>query len=75
MKYLDARNLRCPLPLLRLKQQLNTMAAAEEIRVDTTDPGSVRDFQAFLRQAGHSLLEMQEQDSVYQFLIRKKAEV
>ncbi len=75
MKYLDARNLRCPLPLLRLKQQLNTMAAAEEIRVETTDPGSVRDFQAFLRQAGHSLLEMQEQDSGFQFLIRKKAEV
>jgi tRNA 2-thiouridine synthesizing protein A len=75
VKYLDARNLRCPLPLLRLKQQLNTMAAAEEIRVETTDPGSVRDFQAFLRQAGHSLLEMQEQDSGFQFLIRKKAEV
>lgn len=72
--YLDARGLRCPLPLLKLKQRLNGMAAGEEIRVETTDPGSVRDFQAFLRQAGHLLLEQQEQEDGFLFLIRKKSQ-
>lgn len=72
MEYLDARGLRCPLPLLRLKQRLNAMAAGAEIRVDTTDPGSVRDFQAFLRQAGHGLLEQTEGGEGFRFLIRKK---
>lgn len=64
--------MRCPMPLLKLKQQLNGMAAGEEVRVETTDPGSVRDFQAFLRQAGHSLLELQEQEAGFLFHIRKK---
>ena len=72
MKYLDARNLRCPLPLLRLKQQLNTMAAAEEIRVDTTDPGSVRDFQAFAKQTGNELLGQSKWGNEFLFFLKRK---
>ncbi len=76
MKELDARGLRCPLPLLKLKQGLNAMAAGEDIRVLTTDPGSVRDFQAFLRQAKHELLDMQELgEAGFSFLIRKSPPV
>jgi tRNA 2-thiouridine synthesizing protein A len=71
---LDARGLRCPLPLLKLKQALHGMAHGEEIEVLTSDPGSVRDFQAFLRQAGHHLLDMSEGPQEFSFLIRKKPE-
>jgi tRNA 2-thiouridine synthesizing protein A len=71
LNYLDARGLRCPMPLLKLKQSLKGMAGGEEIMVETTDPGSVRDFQAFLRQAGHGLLELQEQEAGFMFRIRK----
>lgn len=73
MHYLDARGLRCPLPLLRLKQTLNGLAAGSELHVVTTDPGSVKDFQAFLRQAGHSLVELREEADGFAFVIRKKA--
>lgn len=72
-RLLDARGLRCPLPLLKLKQALHGMAAGEEIEVRTTDPGSVRDFQAFLRQSGHQLIDMNEGPE-NTFLIRKKPE-
>lgn len=68
---LDVRGLRCPMPLLRLKQVLHGMAAGAELEVRTTDPGSVRDFQAFLRQAGHELLEMREEEGGFFFLVRK----
>lgn len=71
-RQLDARGLRCPLPLLKLKQALHGMAAGEEIAVWTTDPGSVRDFQAFLRQSGHQLLDISEDEAENYFLIRKK---
>lgn len=70
---LDARGLRCPMPLLKLKQALNGMAPGETIAVQTSDPGSVRDFQAFLRQAGHSLLELREGEGEFFFRLRKKA--
>ncbi len=70
-RQLDARGLRCPMPLLKLKQALHAMAPAETIEVLTTDPGSVRDFQAFLRQGRHELLEMHEEEKVFFFRIRK----
>lgn len=73
-RQLDARGLRCPLPLLKLKQALHGMAAGEDILVLTTDPGSVRDFQAFLRQSGHELLELNETPAENRFRIRKKRE-
>lgn len=69
---LDARGLRCPMPLLRLKQALHGMGEGDVIEVRTTDPGSVRDFQAFLRQAGHELQEMREEEGGFFFRIRKK---
>jgi tRNA 2-thiouridine synthesizing protein A len=69
---LDARQLRCPMPLLKLKQTLHRMEQGQEVDVLTTDPGSVRDFQAFLKQSGHELLEMQEQEAAYFFRVRKQ---
>ncbi|MFZ5603975.1 MAG: sulfurtransferase TusA family protein [Pseudomonadota bacterium] len=64
---LDARGLQCPLPLLKLKQQLNRMLPGQQIRIMTTDPGSVRDFSAFAAQAGHRLLRSGEQAGEFQF--------
>ncbi len=71
IRQLDARGLRCPMPLLKLKQALHGMAPAEAIDVWTSDPGSVRDFQSFLRQGGHELLEMREGEKEFFFRIRK----
>ncbi|MFN3586052.1 MAG: sulfurtransferase TusA family protein [Moraxellaceae bacterium] len=70
-RQLDARGLRCPMPLLKLKQALHGMTAGEVIEVQTTDAGSVRDFQAFLRQGGHELLALQEDGACFFFRIRK----
>lgn len=69
---LDARQLRCPMPLLKLKQALNRMTLGDEIEVLTTDSGSVRDFQAFLKQSGHELLAMEDRGREYFFVVRKK---
>jgi tRNA 2-thiouridine synthesizing protein A len=70
-RLLDARKLRCPMPLLKLKQTLHGMAAGEVVDVLTTDPGSLRDFQAFLRQGSHELLELREDGAEFFFRIRK----
>jgi len=53
---LDVRGLMCPLPLLKMKQVLNTMTVGQVIHVLTTDSGSIKDFSSFVEQAGHELL-------------------
>lgn len=69
---LDARGLNCPLPILRTKKSLNDMIPGQVLKVVATDPGSVRDFQAFSRQTGNQLLSSTEHQGEYLFLMRKK---
>ncbi len=68
----DARGLNCPLPILRTKKALNDMQSGEVIRVVATDPASVRDFEAFARQTGNSLIEHGEADGAFWFLMRRR---
>jgi tRNA 2-thiouridine synthesizing protein A len=69
---LDARGLNCPLPILRTKKTLNTMESGQVLRILATDPGSVRDFQAFSKQTGNELLSHSAQADEFRFLLRKK---
>jgi len=68
---LDARGLNCPLPILRAKKLLNTMTAGEIVRILATDPGSVKDFEAFAVQTGNELLSTSEIDGEFHFTLRK----
>lgn len=56
-KELDTRGLNCPLPILKTKKMLSEMQTGEVLKVVSTDPGSIRDFQAFARQTGNELVE------------------
>ena len=56
-KELDTRGLNCPLPILKAKKALADMRSGEVLKVFSTDPGSMRDFQAFARQTGNELVE------------------
>jgi len=58
-KEIDARGLICPLPILKAKKALSDMHSGEILKVLATDPGSVRDFQAFARQTGNDLIDQQ----------------
>jgi len=69
---LDARGLNCPLPILRTKKSLNDMTHSQVLRVVATDPGSVRDFQAFCKQTGNQLVSSIELDGEFIFVLRKK---
>ena len=69
---LDARGLNCPLPILRAKKSLADLADGKVLKITATDPGSVKDFQAFAKQTGNELLESAAAGSEYVFFIRKK---
>ncbi len=71
-KDVDARGMKCPLPILKAKKALNGMQTGEVLRVLATDPGSVRDFNAFARQTGNELLSHAELDAEFTFFLRRK---
>lgn len=70
---LDVRGLNCPLPILRTKKALASLAVGTRLRVRATDPHSVIDFTAFCDRSPHELLAHHEADGEYHFLLRKGA--
>ena len=68
---LDASGLNCPLPILRAKKELNGMDAGKILRIVATDPGSVKDFEAFAKQTGNVLLESTEEEGKFCFKMKK----
>ncbi len=68
---LDASGLNCPLPILRAKKTLTPMETGQILHIIATDPGSVKDFEAFSRQTGNELMESREEGGKFHFLIKK----
>ena len=71
-KELDTRGLNCPLPILKAKKALADMVSGELLRVVSTDPGSMRDFQAFARQTGNELVEQTVAGADFVHLLRRR---
>lgn len=69
---LDTRGLSCPLPILKTKKSLNELASGQVLKIVATDPGSVKDMQAFSKQTGHALLSSEEQNKTFIFFMKKK---
>jgi len=61
-KLLDARNLLCPLPVIRTQNQVETMKKGETLRIRCTDHGVINDIPAWCRINGHEVLSIDEQD-------------
>jgi tRNA 2-thiouridine synthesizing protein A len=73
-KELDARGLNCPLPILRCKKALAELQGGQILKVVATDPGSVKDFQAFCHQTGHEMLSSSEAGGEFSFIIKKRSD-
>ena len=67
---LDAKGLNCPLPILRTKKALKDLAVGGTLEVLATDPGAVKDFEAFCRTTGNELVEHHIDGKTYVFTIR-----
>jgi tRNA 2-thiouridine synthesizing protein A len=68
---LDVKGLNCPLPILRAKKALKDLAIGGTLEVLATDPGAVKDFEAFCRTTGNELLESKTEDKVFHFVIKR----
>jgi tRNA 2-thiouridine synthesizing protein A len=70
---LDARGLKCPLPVLRARKAIRDVAPGESLTVLATDPAAPRDFASFCEQTGHVLVSSSEADGVHTIVLRRKA--
>lgn len=68
----DARGLNCPLPILRAKKALADLQTGQVLKIVCTDPGSVRDFQAFARQTGNILVRQVTVDKEYLHFLQRR---
>ncbi|WP_338465606.1 sulfurtransferase TusA family protein [Novosphingobium sp. ZN18A2] len=70
---LDAKGLNCPLPILKAKKALAAMDNGKQLEILATDPGSVKDFEAFCRTTGNKMVEQGQDGNVYRFIIERVA--
>ncbi len=71
-KEIDTRGLNCPLPILKAKKALSELQAGDVLKVVSTDPGSVRDFQAFARQTGNELVDQTNAGDEFVHYLRRR---
>ena len=70
-KELDTSGLNCPLPIKKTKKEINTMEIGEVLHIISTDPGAVKDFESFANQTGNELLNTEEKNNNFYFLLKK----
>jgi tRNA 2-thiouridine synthesizing protein A len=68
----DARGLNCPLPILKAKKALAELGSGQVLKVVSTDPGALRDFQAFARQTGNQMVGQSEADKIWTFFLKRR---
>jgi tRNA 2-thiouridine synthesizing protein A len=69
---LNCRGLSCPLPVLRTRKAMDAMQSGQVLRLVATDPGSVSDMPAWVRQTGHTLVKAEQPPGEYVFYIQKR---
>ena len=69
---LDVRGLNCPVPVMRMRKELQSMTSGQTLRVLASDPGSVRDINAYVKSSGDTLLESKKTlEGDFEFLLKR----
>jgi tRNA 2-thiouridine synthesizing protein A len=68
---IDAKGLRCPMPIMKAAKAIKEMQTGQTLRVQATDPGSKKDFEGWAKNGGHTLLSVEVGSGVYTYTIRK----
>lgn len=68
---LDARGLKCPLPVLKAKKAMKPLTAGDTLTVLATDPSAPKDFEEFCAATGYTLEENRTEGSDFIIVIRK----
>jgi len=67
----DARNLQCPMPVLKVAKAMKDVGSGDTVELIATDKGALSDIPAWASDMGHSLKEQFEEDSEFHFILEK----
>ncbi|MCZ8513686.1 sulfurtransferase TusA family protein [Paenibacillus filicis] len=67
----DAKGLSCPMPIVKAKKAIDSLQSGEIMELQTTDKGSMKDFQAWVNQTNHELIDSKEDNGVFTFVVKK----
>jgi tRNA 2-thiouridine synthesizing protein A len=67
----DAKGLACPMPIVKAKKGIDSLEPGQIMELQTTDKGSMKDFQAWVNQTKHELIDVKEENGVFTFRVRK----
>jgi TusA-related sulfurtransferase len=70
-KTLDAKGLKCPMPVVKTSKEIKTVAVGSVLEVLATDPGSMADIMAWTKSTGNELLKSEKDGDVFRFYIRR----
>ncbi|MGD2170923.1 MAG: sulfurtransferase TusA family protein [Gammaproteobacteria bacterium] len=68
---IDARRLFCPLPVIKLQNCIGKQPPGTRVRITSTDPGSLNDIPTWCRISGHAVLEIDDLETEFVFLVQK----
>lgn len=70
-KVLDYKGLKCPMPIVKISQELPKLALGDVVEVQTTDPGSLSDFPAWARTTGNQVLETKQEAGLIRIFVKR----
>lgn len=72
VRTLDCKGLPCPMPVIKLSQEIGKVAVGEVIEVLTTDPGSLADFPAWAKTTGNAVVETKQEPGLIRFAVKRQ---
>jgi len=69
-RILDCHRLLCPMPVIRVQDEVARMQPGEELQAVCTDPGVMNDIPAWCRINGHAVIEQRQQEDEYILVVR-----
>lgn len=72
VKTVDYKGLACPMPIVKISQEIPKIAVGEVLEVLTTDPGSIRDFPAWAKTTGHEIVEVKQEPGLIRIYVKRK---
>jgi tRNA 2-thiouridine synthesizing protein A len=72
-KEFDASGLRCPMPILKTKKEVQSIEIGQILRVIATDIGTKKDFPSWADRTGNEIVELVEEgDKLIWYIKRVK---
>ncbi|HOV62746.1 MAG TPA: sulfurtransferase TusA family protein [Spirochaetia bacterium] len=72
VKVLDYKGLACPMPVVKISQEIGKIEVGQVVEVNTTDPGSLSDFPAWAKSSGHEIVETKQEKGIIRIFVRRK---